>query len=304
LVGTTTAKGITALRIEALPDPRLPANGPGRAPNGNFVLTKLVLFASPKDKPEMAPPIEFKTARASFEQQGYPTVDVLAGHNDHGWAILPNTGKPSAATFFTKEPFGAEGGSTLTLSLEHQFAPAAQHSLGRFRIWVTSSQDPEATPTLPADLLADLKTANRNEKQRNALTAYFRTIAPSLQPARLRLAELKSQTGESLTVKRDQEFTLPFLLNRPAFAGDVRVSLEGFIAGRDPNTAAPTPIDGSLKFSPATAGGATASGLLKIKVDGNSGLGTRYCTLKAEAKVGNDTITQYSAPFVLTVMDR
>ncbi|MDB5293048.1 MAG: hypothetical protein JWL69_4289, partial [Phycisphaerales bacterium] len=98
LIGTTTARNITAVRIEALPDGRLPNNGPGRAPNGNFVLTKLVLFAWPKDKPEIVPPIEFKSARASFEQQGYPAADALGGRNDHGWAVMPNLGKPSTAT--------------------------------------------------------------------------------------------------------------------------------------------------------------------------------------------------------------
>jgi hypothetical protein len=304
IVGNTTAKGITALRIEALPDPRLPGNGPGRAPNGNFVLTKLVLFASPKDKPEMAPPIEFKSARGSFEQQGFPAADALGGRNDHGWAIMPNFGKPSVATYYAKAPFGPEGGSTLTLTLENLFAPSAQHTLGHFRVWVTSNPEPDATATLPADVLVALKAPNRNEKQRNLLTAYYRGIAPSLEPARLRLAELKAQAGENLTVRRDQEFSLPFLLTRPTFAGNVQVSLDGFIAGREPGTGAPTPISGSLKFTPATVGGVNASGVLKIKVDGNSGMGTRYCTLKAEAKVGNDTITQYSAPFVLTVADR
>ena len=33
-------KGITAIKLEVLPDERLPSNGPGLAPDGNFVLSE------------------------------------------------------------------------------------------------------------------------------------------------------------------------------------------------------------------------------------------------------------------------
>lgn len=39
--------GITGFRLEALPDPDLPNRGPGRAENGNFVVTELDIEASP-----------------------------------------------------------------------------------------------------------------------------------------------------------------------------------------------------------------------------------------------------------------
>ena len=37
--------GVTAIRLEALPDASLPAQGPGRAPNGNFVLNEFKVAA-------------------------------------------------------------------------------------------------------------------------------------------------------------------------------------------------------------------------------------------------------------------
>ena len=40
VTATTTNTGITGLRIETLVDPSLPFGGPGRANNGNFVLTE------------------------------------------------------------------------------------------------------------------------------------------------------------------------------------------------------------------------------------------------------------------------
>ncbi len=45
--GQTPIEGITGIRIEVIADERLPQNGPGRANNGNFVLSELELLASP-----------------------------------------------------------------------------------------------------------------------------------------------------------------------------------------------------------------------------------------------------------------
>ena len=45
--GQTPIEGITGVRIEMISDERLPQNGPGRANNGNFVLSELELVAAP-----------------------------------------------------------------------------------------------------------------------------------------------------------------------------------------------------------------------------------------------------------------
>lgn len=51
----TRLRGITALRVEVLPDASLPANGPGRAANGNAVLSELrVTAATANGKPASA----------------------------------------------------------------------------------------------------------------------------------------------------------------------------------------------------------------------------------------------------------
>src|SRR3712207_7146020 len=46
----TDLKEITGIRLEVLADPRLPQNGPGRAKDGNFVLTEFELKAAPDRK--------------------------------------------------------------------------------------------------------------------------------------------------------------------------------------------------------------------------------------------------------------
>src|SRR5665213_740668 len=301
LDGATSATKITAIRIEALPDPRLPGNGPGRAPNGNFVLTRLMLFASPKGAPEMNPPVDFKSATATFEQQGYAATGALDDKNETGWAIAPNFGKPAAATFLTANPVrGDASGTTLSLVLEHQF-PTPQHSLGRFGVWVTGNSDPDAAEMLPPDILAALMqpTDKRAPRRKEKLNVYFRSIAPALEPIRRQLAEVQSQTRGKLTILRGREFSVPFMVNRPSFAGEVKVSLDGYIAGREPGTSAPKPITSALKFDSVALTPAKPAGDLKVKVEPTSGFGTRYCVLRAEAKVGEDTRVEYSAPFAL-----
>ena len=43
-VGFTNVEGITGVRLEALPDDRLPAHGPGRASDGNFVVSEIEVW--------------------------------------------------------------------------------------------------------------------------------------------------------------------------------------------------------------------------------------------------------------------
>ena len=50
ITAETTLKNLTGLRLEALPDKRLPGNGPGRGDEGNFVLTELELLWAPQQQ--------------------------------------------------------------------------------------------------------------------------------------------------------------------------------------------------------------------------------------------------------------
>jgi hypothetical protein len=50
VVAWTALKGITAFRLEALPDPALPQGGAGRAADGNFVLSRFAVTWAPADR--------------------------------------------------------------------------------------------------------------------------------------------------------------------------------------------------------------------------------------------------------------
>src|SRR4029077_12028049 len=87
-------KGVTALRLEVLPDDSLPAKGPGRAGNGNFVLHELTVKAAPSDKPMESKPVGLHKAVADFAQDGFPIGGAIDGNPATGWAVLPQFVQP------------------------------------------------------------------------------------------------------------------------------------------------------------------------------------------------------------------
>ena len=54
VVAETELLGISAFRLEAISDSRLPNNGPGRAPDGAFFLTDFRVTAAPRGKPDQS----------------------------------------------------------------------------------------------------------------------------------------------------------------------------------------------------------------------------------------------------------
>jgi hypothetical protein len=300
VTATSPLRGITALRLEALPDPRLPNNGPGRSEKGNFVLTRFALAYAPKSNPSQATAVELHSPQASAEQQGWSAQGAIDDRNDTGWAIDPYEGRPVAATFQTRALVPGGDDTVLSFTLEHQ-SEFANHGLGRFRIWATNALSPQDAPKVPERILTLLRNMNRNEAEKAELAAYYRSIAPSLEPVRQRLAELKAAAGTGrLAAARNQGGAIPVLVSRRGnFAGDVSVTLVGFTSGREGN--GPRPIERSLRVTPLTVPGAGTFGTLGFQVDGGSETGTRTVVLRAEAKVGNDTVVTYSPAFPLTV---
>src|SRR5207244_3307201 len=116
--------GLTGVRLEMLPDPRLPQGGPGRAAgDGNFVLNELQVTAAPKSDPKQAKPVALQTPLADFSQASFDVAQAVDGkpNPQKGWAVSPASGVAHWATFETKEDVGGEGGTVLTFKLHHRF---------------------------------------------------------------------------------------------------------------------------------------------------------------------------------------
>lgn len=187
-----TLKGITALRLEVLPDDSLPAHGPGRAANGNFVLHEIE--AAWNDAP-----IKWSAVSASHSQSNWAATGAADGKPNTGWAVLPEIGKANHLVLETLADIGDGSPATLTIKLHQNYGSG--HTIGRLRLSASTSPRPvraEGVDGLPknvADILA-LEPANRNDEQRRSLAAYYHTIAPLLQPLREQLVALQKQKDE------------------------------------------------------------------------------------------------------------
>ncbi|MEZ0265715.1 MAG: DUF1549 domain-containing protein, partial [Phycisphaerae bacterium] len=186
---TLPAGEVTAIRLEALTDDSLPGKGPGRSPNGNFVLTDFALSAGGKA-------VKFAGASADFAQENYPAASAFdADKAGTGWAVHPRGGTSHHAVFALDKPMVLEKAAPATVTMEFK-SRFAKHALGRFRLSVTNAAKPHEAVGTPASIIAILDTppGKRNEKQRDALTAYFRErYAGEITDADRALAKAKAE---------------------------------------------------------------------------------------------------------------
>jgi hypothetical protein len=175
----TNLRNITAFRLEAIADAKFPNGGPGRAGDGNFVLSEFEVFASPAAKPSEAKKVVLEKPLADFSQQNFEIAKAVNGNpNDgnKGWAISPAYGVTHWATFETKEPINIEGGTLLKVVLHHKFNQP-NYVLGKFRISVavdkknvglTLADEYQAIIATPAD--------QRSAPQTEVLAKHYKAV--------------------------------------------------------------------------------------------------------------------------------
>jgi hypothetical protein len=216
IVAKTALDQITGIRLEALTDSRLSAGGPGRAPNGNFVLSELRVTAAPQSDPSKAQPVELTSASADFSQEGWPVANAIDGNSATGWAIMPSFGKRHAAAFALKSPVKFDGGAILTFTLDQQY-PDGKHLLGKFRLSATNAKPPLMLEGPPAEIASIVAIApdQRTPEQQAELAKHFR--ATDSEFARLNAAvdqSAKLHSDQRLTGAQDLVWAL---VNSPAF---------------------------------------------------------------------------------------
>lgn len=171
LTARTDVRGITGVRVEVLPDDRLPTHGPGRAGNGNLHLTEFAVSVSTKSQPERAVPI--RIASADFEQAGWGIAAAIDGNDQTAWGIYPQVGKPHQAVFeLADDIVGDAGGTTLKFRLRQTYP--AGHLMGRLRLSVTSAPRPVRVTSVPDAIAAILAVPreNRTAEQKQTLAAH------------------------------------------------------------------------------------------------------------------------------------
>ncbi len=210
----TTHTGITGVRLEMLPDASLPRKGPGRGNSGNFVLNELSLFAA--DDAEFAP-VKLTNAHADFSQDRYAAAYAVDGAvNKSGWAVAPKTGVEHVATFETVEKVGMDGSTRLRFVLDQRFR---QHSMGRFRISVTTSAPPfdGKKAELPAEIasVAGKKPAELTPEERATLIEHYAALDADYQKLKRSVEEDSAGLGTS-RLRGAQDLTWA-LINSPSF---------------------------------------------------------------------------------------
>jgi len=203
LTGDLNLSHVGALRLEALLDESLPSGGPGRAGNGNFVLTGIetkFIFEDQEKKPVF---IEWNRAKADYSQPKWPVENILknAKHlnrgNASGWAIGAFEEKnrvPREAIFLAKKSVAVPKGASLQVSLYHK-SKYPDHNIGKFRISLASQNHADLNQEfrMPSHLISLLKSSEENASaDQKVLKEYFRENTQT--PLKVAEMEIKRAT--------------------------------------------------------------------------------------------------------------
>ncbi|MGH7971686.1 MAG: hypothetical protein ACREIC_23475, partial [Limisphaerales bacterium] len=182
ILAHSSLTNITGVMLETLPDDSLPRFGPGRNDDGNFVVSELEMnWALGTNAPDTA--AKFSDARADFSQNDFPVSQAIDGKvftGRNGWAV---GGAPSiqrhTATFKLEESITSTNGVTLRFVLQQHYGDKLL--LGRFRLYVTTSDDPLNFGMPEAVVLAAQAPAGqRKPEQSAAIIEYYRSFDAEL----------------------------------------------------------------------------------------------------------------------------
>ena len=150
--------------------------------------------------------IPLAAAVADYQQPDFSVDSVLgeaappprrgaAPASQKGWAIGGAPGQAHSLMLVLGAPLPYAAGATLVVTIEQQ-SPHPNHTLGRFRLSTSSDSRAAAWSTLPPELVKVFSAPpapSGAAPPARALDYYAREIAPSLEPARLRLAAVRQQ---------------------------------------------------------------------------------------------------------------
>jgi hypothetical protein len=183
-------KGVRALRLEVLPDERLPTSAPAaspmKAPSATSGCPNFKVLAGTNTH-------ELIAATQSYASGDNTAAKALDDDLQSGWSINGGQGQSHNAVFRFDPPLDHEGALQIEMIFERYYAAG----LGRFRLWATRDDDAVATPPphRHPGPLARLKTRPAADASRPAIPAGPRNLPPLLRldrPATHRSNAMKS----------------------------------------------------------------------------------------------------------------
>lgn len=181
-----TIRGITAVRLEALPDERLPEQGPGRVyyegPAGDFFLSEFTAAVG-----EKALPLKGASASGANRSAASAAID---GDPQTGWSVNGGQGREHTAVFNLTDPLVDPKGLVVRLLFERYYAAG----LGRFRVAVTTDARPVVAKETPDEIESLILTpaGQRTPEQVKQLLGYYLTVAPELAGERAAIEQLRA----------------------------------------------------------------------------------------------------------------
>ena len=190
---------IRALRLEVLPDDRLPARGPGRAfyegRKGDFFLSEL--SASVDGTKQAFADGHQSYGKISIGNGKALPKNVFDSDGSTGWSTSGQEGQANQLVLNFQQPLPPGGELKLEFIFERHFAA----SLGKFRLW-TSSKPKKTATNFPTELERDLTTVTAwNHNQMTPTQLEFLRRAPQLASARKPIDQLrKRRPGQPITM--------------------------------------------------------------------------------------------------------
>ncbi|MCD6050351.1 MAG: Planctomycete cytochrome, partial [Verrucomicrobia bacterium] len=184
-------KGTTSLRLEGLPDERLPAHGPGatyyEGPKGDFFLSEFTANAGGQA-------LKFSDATHSFGKPGIgrgtaTAKNCIDGDQQSGWSVNGGQGERHVAVFNFEKPLEADTEVTIGMLFEKHYAAP----LGRFRLSATTTATKAEARNFATNIESLLlqNEATWSKEDRGALRQLYLLNAPELSAQRTEIDKLR-----------------------------------------------------------------------------------------------------------------
>jgi hypothetical protein len=180
---------IAAIRLQVLGDERLPGNGISRS--GSYCVLSEFEVSALRGGTERR--VSLDQVRVNREDEGFPGLAAIDGRPETGWAHI-YAATPDTAVFHLAGPLRGGPDVKLGIRLRHETMPRL--SIGKFRLSLTGLGEVDASADgVPEAVLAGLRKTpeQRTSKERDAIAAHYRTVAPELAEKRMRLARLEAE---------------------------------------------------------------------------------------------------------------
>ncbi len=195
-------RGITAIRLEAIPDDRLPNRGPGRVfyegPPGDFFLSEVRLTAGGK-------PVVLQGGDGQQSQSSRRCRGRNRRRPPDRMVHRRRSGSRTEGGVPARQAAGWNSASELTIELLFERYYAA--GLGRFRISATTDPRPAAASETPREIESILLEAANKRKpdEVERLRRHFLMVAPELAKERAAIDQIEREMPQGPTTLVMQE---------------------------------------------------------------------------------------------------